>query len=149
MTVVVPQNAAGIDDFVAGLTAAQWNAWIAALDSTKSHVYLPKFKLTNDLSLVATLKSLGMQVAFNCDPPDEADFSRMTPVQVCITDVKHRSYVDVNEEGTEAAAATSVEIGLTSAPPSVTVDRPFVFALRENLSGTILFLGVIRNPVAN
>ena len=148
MTVVMPRDPAAIDGFVDGLTDAQWNAWIAGLDSTAIQVYLPKFKLTNDLSLVSTLKALGMEIAFDCEPPDMADFARMTPQQVCITNVKHKTYVDVNEEGTEAAAATAVEIGFTSLPPSIAVDRPFVFALRENLSGTILFLGVVRNPAA-
>jgi serpin B len=67
---------------------------------------------------------------------------------VCLTEVKHKTFVDVNEEGTEAAAATSVGAGVVSAPPSVEVDRPFVFAIREALSGTILFLGVIGDPGA-
>ena len=66
--------------------------------------------------------------------------------QLCITDVRHKAFVDVNEEGTEAAAATAVGIGIVSLPPSVVVDRPFVFAIRERLSGTILFLGRVMNP---
>jgi len=60
--------------------------------------------------------------------------------------VKHKTYVDVNEEGTVAAAVTSVGVGPTSGPPTIVIDRPFIFALRENLSGTILFMGVIRHP---
>jgi serpin B len=88
-----------------------------------------------------------MSIAFDCIPPEMADFTRMhQPQEACITNVKHKTYVDVNEEGTEAAAVTSVEIGLTSAPPAIVVDRPFLFAIRERLSGTILFLGAIRNP---
>ncbi|HEV8509704.1 MAG TPA: serpin family protein [Gemmatimonadales bacterium] len=63
-----------------------------------------------------------------------------------ITEVKHKTYVDVNEEGTEAAAVTSVGMGITSVPQTIQINRPFLFALRENLSGTILFMGVIRNP---
>ena len=149
MTIVMPRDAAGIDNLVSALTGERWNAWIAGLDSTAAEVFLPKFKLTNDRSLVSVLKGLGMEIAFDCDLPETADFTRMTPAPVCITNVKHKTYVDVNEEGTEAAAVTSVEVGLTSAPPSVSIDRPFLFALRENLSGTILFLGVIRNPVAD
>jgi serpin B len=66
-----------------------------------------------------------------------------------ITDVLHKSYVDVNEEGTTAAAVTGVAIGTTAGPPALAVDRPFLFALRENLSGTILFMGVIRHPPVN
>ena len=60
--------------------------------------------------------------------------------------MKHKTYVDVNEEGTVAAAVTSVGLGVTSASPYIVIDRPFIFALRENLSGTILFMGVIRHP---
>jgi serpin B len=149
-TIVMPREPQGIEALVDGLTGERWDAWTAALDSTALQVFLPKFKLTNDLSLVTVLRTLGMEIAFDCDPPEMADFTRMhVPQEVCITNVKHKTYVDVNEEGTEAAAVTSVEIGFTSVSPSVVVDRPFLFALRENLSGTILFLGVIRNPVAN
>ncbi len=68
------------------------------------------------------------------------------PQEVCITTVKHKTFVDVNEEGTEAAAATAVGIGFTSVPQPIVVDRPFLFAIRETLSGTILFLGMITNP---
>lgn len=144
MTVVMPLDPAAIDEFVAGLTADAWNGWLASLDSTKSHVYLPKFELENDLSLIPTLEALGMGIAFS----DFADFSRMyvPPPTLVITSVKHKTYVNVDEEGTEAAAATAVGVGPTSAPPTIAVDRPFVFALRENLSGTILFMGVIRHP---
>jgi serpin B len=70
------------------------------------------------------------------------------PQEVCITRVKHKTYVNVNEEGTEAAGVTAVEVGVTSAPVPIVVDRPFLFAIREALSGTILFVGVMRNPAA-
>lgn len=146
MTVVVPRDSS-VDALVDGLTAERWNGWIAALDSAKLEVFLPKFRLENDLTLVATLRALGMEIAFVCEPPLMADFTRIhEPSELCITSVKHKTYVNVNEEGTEAAAATAVGVGVTSAPVAITVDRPFLFALRENLSGTILFMGVIRNP---
>lgn len=148
MTVVVPHDSTSVDALVAGLTAEQWNGWVAGLDSSQRQVFLPKFKLENDLTLVGTLRALGMGVAFGCEPLT-ADFTRIhAPSELCITNVKHKTYVDVNEEGTEAAAVTAVEIGVTSLPQPIVVDRPFLFALRENLSGTILFLGVIRNPAA-
>lgn len=148
MTIVLPSDTIGVVDLVNGLTAEQWNQWTASLQPSESDVVLPKFKLTNDLGLIPTLEKLGMGIAFDCDPPVMADFTRMLAGGgVCITDVKHKTYVDVNEEGTEAAAVTSVEMGVTSAgPPTIYVDRPFVFGLRENLSGTILFMGVIRHP---
>lgn len=149
MTIIMPRDPAALDTLLAGLTAEQWDSWVARLDSISIQVSLPKFRLVNDLSLVAPLKALGMPMAFDCQPPEMADFTRMhRPQEVCITNVKHKTYVDVNEEGTEAAAVTSVEIGPTSMPPTIVIDRPFLFAIRERLSGTILFLGAIRNPAS-
>jgi serpin B len=148
MTIALPSEPGGIDALVAGLTAERWNAWIGRLTPASVLVFLPKFKLVNDLSLEDVLTALGMAVAFDCGM---ADFGRMRPERdVCITRVKHKSYVDVNEEGTEAAAVTSVEIGLVCVcgPPTIVVDRPFVFAIRENLSGTILFFGRVLDPAA-
>jgi len=144
MTIVLPADTTSVDALVGRLTADQWNSWIAGLHETESEVFLPKFTLTNDLQLIPTLGSLGMGIAFD---PNAADFSRIhTPSELYITEVKHKTFVDVNEEGTEAAAVTSTGTGVTSAPGTVDVNRPFLFALRENLSGTILFLGVIRHP---
>jgi serpin B len=147
MTMVMPHDPMALDSLVAGLTAEQWSGWMTGLDSASLDVTLPKFKLVNDLLLNSMLTALGMGIAFDCEPPEMADFTRMhVPQEVCITSVKHKTYVDVNEEGTEAAAATSVGMGVTSAPQPVIIDRPFLFAIRENLSGTILFLGMITNP---
>jgi len=143
MTILLPRENLNVDTVVANLTLDEWNSGVAALDTLVTELYLPKFKLENNLKLNATLSALGMGIAFS----DFADFTRMTAGGgVRISEVKHRTYVDVNEEGTEAAAVTSVGIAPTSAPPVLEVDRPFVFALRENLSGTILFMGVIRHP---
>ena len=144
MTIVVPSDTVDVDRLVAELTLDQWNNWIASLGPSEAEVFLPKFKLTNDLLLIPSLEALGMGVAFD---PQVADFTRIhSPSELFITEVKHKTFVNVDEEGTEAAAVTSVGVGVTSAPPSFQVDRPFLFALRENLSGTILFMGVIRDP---
>jgi serpin B len=80
--------------------------------------------------------------------PAAADFSRITKARddLYITSVRQKTFVEVNEEGTEAAAATSVGISVTSAPPAVIVDRPFIVAIRERLSGTLLFIGRIGAP---
>jgi len=147
MTIALPQDAAGIDSLVQGLTEERWRGWVAALDSGSSEVVMPKVTLTYGLTMNDVLRALGMPSAF-CDAP-HPDFTRLNPSgALCISDVSHKTFVDVNEEGTEAAAATSVEIGVTSLPASVQVDRPFVFAIRERLSGTILFLGRVMNPTA-
>ena len=95
--------------------------------------------------LIPDLQALGMRAAFQ---DGGADFTRMSPLgdRLFISTVKQKTYVDVNEEGTEAAAVTNVGISLTSAPVRTVfrVDRPYVFVIRERLSGTILFLGAIR-----
>jgi serine protease inhibitor len=151
MTIVMPRDPTGMDSLVAGLTRQRWDTWIAGLDSTKAYVSMPKFKLEYKLTMNDVLNTMGMGVAFTPCPgvPDCADFTRMRPSRdLFISEVMHKTYVDVNEEGTEAAAATSVGMAPTSAPPQVVVDRPFLFAIRERFSGTILFLGRIMNPPA-
>jgi serpin B len=151
MTIVLPRSAAATDTLVRGLTPERWDAWMAALDSTDVFVTMPKFTLRWELELKSVLSALGMGIAFrdDCAP----DFSRLAPTAQCpyITKVKHKTFVDVYEEGTEAAAVTSVEIGVTSAPLElrVVVDRPFLVAIRERLTGTVLFLGRVMNPVAS
>jgi serpin B len=145
MTIVLPDGVEALGPLAARATAQAWASWVNALDSLSIQVVLPKFTLSYEQSLQDELTALGMEAAF-CES-GEADFTAMFPGQpACISSVKHKTFVDVNEEGTEAAAATSVEVGVTSAPPTLVVDRPFLMAIREALSGTILFLGVIGDP---
>ena len=145
MTIVVPRDPATIHEVVRTVTQEQWNAWVAGLDSTEIEVAIPKFTLEYDVTLNDVLAALGMGLAFS---PEEADFTNLYagPERAFISKVKHKTFVDVNEEGTEAAAVTSVEVGVTSVPERLVVDRPFLFAIRENYSGTILFMGKIVNP---
>ena len=106
-------------------------------------LYLPKLKLEYERTLNDDLKALGMIQAFN---PNGADFTRMsTRGDLYISSVKQKTYVDVHEEGTEAAAVTTVTMAPTSMPviPVMRVDRPYLFAIRERFSGTILFVGKI------
>jgi serpin B len=152
MTIVLPRPDVPIEDVIEGLDAARWDAWTSDLPEADVPVHLPRFTLEWEKNLNDVLKALGMQIAFT---PGRADFGGMLAegfdpqamgTDLHITRVKQKSFVDVNEEGTEAAAATSVGIGVTSAPVPVIVDRPFLFAIRERLSGTILFLGVVLDP---
>jgi len=146
MTILLPSEGTDINAFVAGLTASRWAATTSGLAESTFDLYLPKFKLTWGDGLNDELEMLGMHRAFI---PDGADFTRLSPTlgrHLYITKVQQKTFVDVNEEGTEAAAATSVGIGLTSLPPSIRLDRPFVFAIRERISGTILFVGKIVHP---
>jgi len=147
MTIALPREPAGISSLLAGLTPERWSAWMHSLRFQQCEVRLPKFKLENDLILNGALCALGMGIAFE---PGRADFGHMRPERDgYVTQVRHKSYVDVNEEGTEAAAATSVMLyGSSSRVRVVVVDRPFVFAIRDKLSGTILFLGRVLDPAA-
>lgn len=143
MTIVLPRPDRTLADVTEGLDAAQWTEWIADLHDREIGLALPKFKLEYKRTLNDDLSAMGMRIAFD---PSRADFSRIAnvaPERLFITKVLQKTFVDVNEEGTEAAAATSVGIGPTSAPPILEINRPFLFAIRERFSGTILFLGQI------
>lgn len=142
MTVVVPDSGIGADSALALLTPDRWQAITAAQDTQAVELALPRFTLRTEYSLNAPLQSLGMRDAFT----DHADFSSLSPTGgVAISEVHHKAFVAVDEEGTEAAAVTSVGFAVTSVPQRVrfTVDRPFVFVLRERFSGAILFVGRI------
>ncbi len=149
MTLVLPAPGQTVHTVAAQLDQARWDAWIAALDSGEVTVYLPKFTLSYELEATdPVLQALGLAPAY-CDAVPPPDFTRMDPSgRACISEVKHKTFVLVDEAGTEAAAVTSVGVGVTSAPAMVRVDRPFLFAIRERLSGTILFVGRIMDPTA-
>ena len=150
MVVVVPGREVALDDFVAGLDADRWTAIVESMTPSETMVLLPKFKLEYEKSLNDVLKALGMGAAFD---PFAADFSRMhrdaLALQLHISRVRQKAFIEVDEKGTRAAAVTSVEVGVTSAPPMLTADRPFLFAIRERLSGTILFVGLVHDPTAD
>jgi serine protease inhibitor len=145
MTIVMPAAGTDMASFVGTLDSGRWQAWVDGLSSSAYVVKMPKFTLEYGLKLNDVLKALGMEIAF---VPGGADFTKInpTPGLLYISEVRHKSFVDVNEEGTEAAAATVVEIRETSAPSRVVIDRPFLFAIRERFSGTILFMGLIMDP---
>jgi serpin B len=142
MTVILPKQTSTVNDVAAALTAAGWSALTSSFATSQVDLALPKMKLEWNASLIPELEALGMHAAFV-----NADFTPMSPSgsQLVISDVKQKAYVEVNEEGTEAAAATSVGVVLTSAPLAhvMRVDRPFIFAIRERLSGTVLFIGKV------
>lgn len=143
MTIVLPRADRTLADVTERLDAVRWAEWVADLHDRDVGVAMPKFRLEYQRSLKDDLSALGMRVAFD---PDLADFSKMAavgPGGLYITKVTHKTFVDVNEAGTEAAAVASVGIGPTSAPPVIQIDRPFLFAIRERLTGTILFVGQI------
>jgi serpin B len=144
MTIVLATPGHSLEALADGLDAARWNEWIAGLHEAEQGLTLPKFRLDYQRTLNSDLSSLGMRIAFDAT---RADFSRMADLSnggnLSISEVKQKTFVDVNEEGTEAAAATSVGIVVTSAPATIEVNRPFLFAIRERLSGTIFFVGQV------
>ena len=144
MTLVVPKPEHKVQDVVQELNGANLSSWLAAADTSTLELQMPKFKLEYDKKLNDMLKQLGMGIAFG----EQADFGRMVEgsANLAISEVKHKTFVEVNEEGTEAAAATSVGIMLTSLPPTIRIDRPFVFLIREKSSNAILFIGQLMRP---
>ena len=147
MTVVLPPAGTDVDAFAASLDAAAWERLVGSLHEGEVDVTLPKLRIEWEDELNGPLARMGMADAFSSPPADFTNLSKSRGRELFISFVKQKTFVDVNEEGTEAAAVTAVGIELTSAgPPPFVVDRPFVFALRERLSGTVLFLGKIVSP---
>ena len=143
MMVVLPHPDVSLQSVVEALDTERWASWIADLHANELFVEMPKFSFEYEISLKDVLTSLGMGVAFT----GAADFSKIrSSGGLFISKVKHKTFVQVDEEGTEAAAATSVELGITSGPGRFVIDRPFLFAIRERLSGTILFMGRMVDP---
>ena len=149
MIILLPKKFDGLAAFEKTLTLENLSRWLAKPRRCEVIVSIPKFKMTSQFSLADVLKSMGMTDAFI---PDEADFSGINGKKdLFISAVIHKAYVDVSEEGTEAAAATGVIMKITSAGPTRTpvfrADHPFVFVIRDNHSGSILFIGRVLNPL--
>lgn len=143
MTVLLPTHADSLDALIQGFHAAEWNALQASMQEASIPIGLPKFSMEYDINLNDILKDMGMPSAFG----SSADFSGMlkgTPL--AISEVKQKTYVAVDEKGTEAAAVTSIGVITTSLPPSIICNRPFAFIISEKQSGAILFMGKIVNP---
>ena len=147
MTILLPRQGTTVDQLAASLQSGTWTTWMGQFNEITTTIWLPKVKLEWERVLNGDLMAMGMRDAFI---PGGADFTRMSSTQgrqLVIDQVKQKTYVDINEEGTEAAAVTSVGIQPTSLPPQLRADRPFIFVIRERLSGTILFMGkIVRMP---
>lgn len=147
MIVLLPQKIDGLAELERQLSAEKLRAWTTKLTRTEVQVYLPKFQITSEFSLNASLEALGMRRAFD---PEQADFSGMSSQdKLFVSAALHKAFVEVNEEGTEAAAATGIVIGVLSErpePPVFRADHPFAFLIRDNRTGSILFLGRFVGP---
>lgn len=151
MYVFLPDDRAGLGAFIDSLTSKSWDAWMSGFAAKKGRVVLPRFTIEFKASLKRSLSKLGMGNAFDGALANFSGMLRTDGANAYIHDVLHKTYIDVNEEGTEAAAVTSVEIRLTSVmepeePFEMICDHPFFFAIRDNETGLILFMGSLVNP---
>ena len=145
MLVLMPDDGK-FDDFESVMSSYVLDIIIDEMAYSPIRLTFPKFEYETELSLAKTLSLMGMSTAFS----DGADFSGMTgSKELFISDVFHKAYVNVDEEGTEAAAATAVVMAVTSMPENpieLTVDRPFMFFIREHETNSILFIGRVVSP---
>jgi serpin B len=147
MYVFLPKN---LPDFISSLKMDDWNSWMGKYEDTQGTILLPRFKVEYGKELKDVLIQLGMGSAFG----NSADFSLMSPEKgIKISQVRHKTYIDVNEEGTEAAAVTAVvamdTFGLDSSPSKsfyMEVNKPFFIAIRDNKTQELLFMGAIQRP---
>ena len=148
MYIFLPYRESNLNLLLDNLNAESWENWMSQFREQEVLLVMPKFKLEYEKTLNNPLQSLGMGIAF---APGGADFSRMADLEVLgknlyIGEVLHKAVVEVNEEGTEAAAVTSIGVRATSAPPAFIADRPFFFAIRDNETKTVLFMGIVVDP---
>ncbi len=145
MTLVLPGPDTDLETLIASIDADKWDAWAESLATREGRLRMPKFETTYQIELKSVLSSLGMGLAFT----PAADFSGMRESGgLWIDKVAHKTYVKVDEAGTEAAAVTAVGM-IDSVDPNtfnMYINRPFLFAIREKHSGTIVFIGKITNP---
>lgn len=151
MSIFLPSKESSLDKFYADLNNENLNKWFGEFRKKQGQIIMPKFKIEDEAQLKQPLSAIGMSLAFD---QEKADFTKMfnPPDNGYIEKVVHKSFINVNEEGTEAAAATAVVIMPTSAAPDpeppfeMIVDRPFVFMIRDQETGTILFIGSMEKP---
>ena len=149
MVIMLPKEGNEPEDIISEMDQDSWIMWMDNFGEANIQLTMPKFKLRYEKRLNQNLIDLGMGVAFS---PGQADFSKINPdFQLFISFVRHKTFVDVNEEGTEAAAVTIVGIELTSAeggdtPYHLNVDKPFVFAIKERDTKSIIFMGKVMEP---
>lgn len=142
MTIFLPMPEKHIDSVIADFSEENWELWLGSFQEEELRLQLPKFTIEYGKDLEDILAALGMGIAFT----ESADFTNMRASGgLSISKVKHKTYIQVDEEGTEAAAATSTTM-TESGPPLMRVDRPFFFVIWDNHSQVILFIGKIVEP---
>jgi serpin B len=143
MYIFLPNSNTNLATFSQQLTPENWNKWMQEFRGKNGMIEIPRFKMEYEVQLKDTLIALGMAEFFG---GLKTDFSPMTDSQVAVGSVKHKAFVEVNEEGTEAAAVTVIELERSTTGFEMNVNRPFFCAIRDNTTGTILFMGTIVDP---
>lgn len=151
MYVFLPDRESSLDEFHAKLDAEAWREWMDGFASRDGNIGIPRFKIEYETKLRRALSELDMGIAFDGASADFTGILSMPGANAYIHDVIHKTFCEVNEKGTEAAAVTSVEIRVTSAmePPKrfeMICDRPFFFAIVDGETGLVLFMGSLANP---
>jgi len=147
MDVFLPDNRNGVIGIVPLINDNSFNGWVSDMDVRKTDVLFPRFKYGYKKQLKDVLTIMGMGIAFT----DDADFSNISDLDLLINDVTHQAFIETNEEGTEAAAATIVDIGVTSMPADpfiLNIDHSFLYIIRETTTNSILFMGRVVDPTA-
>jgi serine protease inhibitor len=153
MYVLLPDSGQSLADLRGRLSATAWRGWMGTFRVREVNLTMPKYRLSLESQLNAPLQALGMADAFSAA---RASFGAMLPAEYVerqrpyVSEAKQKVFIEVNEEGTEAAAVTGVEVRTTSAPAppmQFTVDRPFVLAIRDDQTGALLFVGQVNDPV--
>lgn len=146
MDIFLPQPESSLTQFYQTLTPENWQSWLNHFSEREGSIQIPKFTTTYETSLNQALTALGMGVAFS----DRADFTQLSQTTTAIDQVKHKTFIEVNETGTEAAAVTSVGVRVTSMPLDppfqFMADRPFFYAIRDRQTGAVVFMGTIVAP---
>ena len=146
MTILLPKRQKTPDSLVSDFTQENWAEWMSSFSEKKGSLMFPKFKMEYEILLKSILTNLGMGIAFS----EQANFTGIHENGgLLISEVIHKTFIEVDEEGTEAAAVTAVVVGATSVDPAgftMRVDRPFVFLIREIHANTLLFMGKIVEP---
>jgi len=148
MDIILPDDHNGVNSIMPLITDNSYKGWLNQMGEKKTNLIFPRFKYGYKKQLKDVLTNMGMGIAFT----DNADFSNISDIALLINDVTHQAFIETNEEGTEATAATIVDVGTTSMPADpliLNIDHSFLYIIRETSTNCILFMGRVADPLAN
>jgi serine protease inhibitor len=148
MDLILPDEGIELNNIIRSITDKSFKGWLTAMNKREVDLSFPRFRYGYKKQLNEILSNMGMGIAFT----EFADFSNISGIPLMISEVLHQAFIETNEEGTEAAAATVVGIMTTSMPPAplvMNIDHPFIYIIRETTTNSILFIGKVTDPLAN